>query len=194
MLATLASIKARLGLDLFDTADDNLLTSILKHVSARFAAECNRIFDYGAGLTYEFRADQANIFVDHPPVQSVTQFDVKSTESEGWTLQSGIDYLLLPRRTVIELLQPIGARFQIARVTYTGGYILPGTTPTVNQTSLPDDIEQACIEQVAYWYQRRSQLGLQSTSNDSGIITKYQSLDLLPQVRATLKRYERWLC
>src|SRR5947209_6440675 len=78
MLTQLATLKSRLGLDLFDTTDDVVITSILKHVSARFAAECNRIFDYGAGLTYEFRANQINIIVDHPPIELVSQFDLKT--------------------------------------------------------------------------------------------------------------------
>src|SRR6266480_7945213 len=103
MLTQLATIKSRLGLDPFDTAGEPLLTSLLKHVSARFAAECNRIFDYGAGLTYEFRADQLNILVDHPPVELVTQFHLKTTEAEGWSLQSAIDYLLGPQKSLIEL-------------------------------------------------------------------------------------------
>src|SRR5258708_39963986 len=103
MLTQLATIKSRLGLDPFDTADDQLLTSLLKHVSARFAAECNRIFDYGTGLIYEFRADQLNILVDHPPIQAVAQFDLKTSESEGWILQSSITYLLSATKSVIEL-------------------------------------------------------------------------------------------
>src|SRR6266403_6170756 len=115
MLTTLPTIKSRLGLDPFDTADDPLLTSLLKHVSARFAAECNRIFDYGTALTYEFRAEQLNILVDHPPIQAVTQFDLKTTESEGWLLQSSFSYLLSPTRTVVELAQPIGSSRQLGR-------------------------------------------------------------------------------
>ena len=64
MLTQLSTIKSRLGLDAFDTTDDPLLTSLLKHVSARFTAECNRVFDYGAAPTDGFRADQLNILVD----------------------------------------------------------------------------------------------------------------------------------
>ena len=79
------------------------------------------------------------------------------------------------------------------RVTYNGGYLLPGTAPVPGALTLPDDLEQACIEQVAYWYQRRAQLGLMSVSNDSGIVQQFQSSDLLPQVRAVLKHYERWV-
>jgi len=193
MLAQLATIKARLGLEAFAPDDDALLTNLLKHVSARFAAECNRVFDYGAGLTYEFRADQFNIVVDHPPIQVISQFDLKSTESEGWTLQPAIDYLLSPQKSVVELAQPLGTSRQLGRITYSGGYILPGTTPTGSQIALPDDIEQACIEQVAYWYQRRSQLGLLSITSGDSTVQQFQSADLLPQVQAVLSHYERWV-
>ena len=106
---------------------------------------------------------------------------------------SAIDYLLSPQKTLIELTQPLGQSGQLGRVTYTGGYILPGTAPVPGALTLPDDLEQACIEQVAYWYQRRAQLGLMSVSNDSGIVQQFQSSDLLPKVRAVLKHYERWV-
>jgi len=193
MLTQLATLKARLGLELFDTTEDVGLTNLLRHVSARFAAECNRVFDYGAALTYEFRADQINIVVDRQPIELVSQFALKSSESEGWILQTEVEYLLSPKKSVIELAEPLGSVRQLGRVTYTGGYVLPGATPTGNQVALPDDIEQACIEQVVYWYSRRSQLGLLSISSEAGIVQQFQSADLLPQVRATLKRYERWL-
>jgi len=194
MLAQLSTIKARLGLEQFDTTDDSILTNLLRHVSARFAIECNRIFDYGAALTYDFRAEQINIIVDRPPIELVSQFELKTTEAEGWLPQLAIDYLLSPRKAVIELPEPIGISGQLARVTYTGGYILPGTTPTGNQIALPDELELACIEQVAYWYQRRTQLGLLSVSSEGGsTVQQFQSSDLLPQVRAVLKRYERFL-
>jgi len=193
MLTQLATLKSRLGLEIFDTTDDLVLTSILKHVSARFAAECNRIFDYGAGLTYEFRANQINIIVDHPPIELVSQFHLKTTEAEGWVLQLSIDYLLSEKKSVIELAVPLGTSRQLGRVTYTGGYILPGATPTGNQIALPDDIEQACIDQVAYWYQRRTQLGLVSVTSGDSTVQQFQTSDLLPQVQAVLKHYERWV-
>src|SRR2546426_11521464 len=129
MLTTLLNIKSRLGLDAFDTENDFILTCTLKHVSARFAAECNRTFDYGVDLKFEFRGDQENILVDHPPIESVSKFELKTTESEGWGPQSAIGYLLSPQKTTIELAEPLGTTAQLGRVTYTGGYILPGGTP-----------------------------------------------------------------
>jgi hypothetical protein len=55
-------------------------------------------------------------------------------------------------------------------------------------------LEQACVEQVVYWYQRRTQLGLVSISSEGGlgVVQQFQSSDLLPQVSAMIKKYERW--
>src|SRR2546421_617317 len=92
--------------------------------------------------------------------------------------------------TVIELQFPLGSWKQLARVTYTGGYILPGSTPTGNQLALPNDLEQACVEQASYWYQRRSQLGLLSITSGDSTVQHFQSSDLLPQVQAVLTHYE----
>jgi len=193
MLTQLLTLKIRLGLEAFDPTDDVTLLNLVKLVSARFSAECNRVFDYGAGITFEFRGDQLNIAVNRPPIQSVTQFELKSTEAEGWLVQSNIDYVLSPTKVIIELAQPLGSSRQLGRVTYTGGYVLPGTAASGNQIALPDEIELACLEQAAYWYQRRAQLGLVSISSDSGLVQQYQSADLLPQVQAVLRRWGRWL-
>src|ERR1051325_5084320 len=132
MLAQLSTLKSRLGFEQFDTTDDLILTNLLRHVSGRFALECNRIFDYGAGITYEFRAEQINIVVNRPPIELVTQFELKTTESEGWLPQSSISYLRSPTKALIELQEPLGISGQLGRVTYTGAYILPGTSPTGN--------------------------------------------------------------
>ena len=41
-------------------------------------------------------------------------------------------------------------------LTYAAGYVLPGTDPSAGQTPLPSDLEQAGIEQVAFWFQNRT--------------------------------------
>jgi hypothetical protein len=193
MLTQLSTLKTRLGLEIFDTTDDVILTNILKHVSARFAADCNRIFDYGAFLAYEFPADEIHLSVDHPPIELVSEFALKTTEAEGWIVQPDVDYLLSPKKAIVALAERLGTSRQLGRVIYTGGYVLPGAPPAVNQIALPAEIEQACIDQAAYWYLRRSQLGLLSLSNDAGIIQQFQSSDLLPAVQAVLRHYERWI-
>src|SRR5712675_1932805 len=108
MLTTIAALKARLGIEQFESTDDVLITSILKHVSARFEAECNRRFEAQANVAFEFRANEVLVVPDRLPIQSVSAFDLKTSEAEGWTPQNQMDYLLSPQKSVIELAAPLG--------------------------------------------------------------------------------------
>ena len=45
-------------------------------------------------------------------------------------------------------------------MTYTAGYVLPGTDPESGQVAIPPDLEQACIEQSAAWFQNKDRIGL----------------------------------
>jgi len=76
-------------------------------------------------------------------------------------------------------------------VTYTCGYVLPGTAPAPGQTALPDDLEDAAVEQIAFWFQKRDNLSLRTCWPYNGTYKMYLSLDLLPGVSATLRSYER---
>jgi hypothetical protein len=190
MLTTLETIKSRLGIDSFDTRDDVLLNRFLRHASTRFEMECNRKFDRLENATDQFAGDTSDLIVTRYPVETVTAFELKTSERTGWEALSDVDYLLQPGG-VIRLAQILGAESQLLRVTYTGGYVLPGDAPAAGQTALPDDLEQACVEQIAFWYQRREQLGIVNISGEGGTIKLPNNPDLLPQVLAALKRYAR---
>jgi len=69
---------------------------------------------------------------------------------------------------------------------------MPGTTPGTGQTALPDDLEQAAVEQVAFWFQNRHKLGLIRNRPNLGTYQQFAQLDLLPSVKTVLKHYERW--
>ena len=76
-------------------------------------------------------------------------------------------------------------------MTYTGGYVLPGDTPAAGQTALPDDLEQAAVEQLAYWFRNRDNTGLLRSWPHDGTYQAFLQADLLLEVRAVLKKYER---
>ena len=189
-LTQLSSVKARLGVS--DTADDALLTNLIKFASGRFERQCNRLFDRQADTTDEFSADRCELRVARYPIESVSAFHLKSDETEGWVAQTGVEYLIR-RACLISLPFPLGDCSQLVRVTYTGGYVLPGTSPGAGQTALPDDLEQACVEQVAFWYQRRDQLGLITVPSDGRTFYQLGQIDLLPNVRPVLTKYERYV-
>ena len=201
MLTQLTTVKARLAIDPLDTGFDALLTNTINAISTRFDHETNRTLARTTGMTEEFSCDQTEILVPCYPIESVTKFELKSTEAEGWVEQTGIDFLLR-RKCIISLALPLSFSSPssisnllspAARVTYTGGFVLPGTTPSAGQTALPDDLEQAAVEQVAHWFQTRDTLGLDTIWPHSGTYEKFSKLSLLLPVQAILKYYQRWV-
>lgn len=198
MLTQLTTVKSRLGLAETDVKDDALLLCTIRAVGARFEAECHRRFGRVADALCEFRAGVARIAVDRYPIERVTRFDLKTTEAEGWLEQTGVDYLISPRRAVIELASPLGEFHQLARVTFDGGYVLPGNPDPQPQPSdpqpvrLPADLEHAAVEQVAHWYQQRDRLGVSTSWPHGGTYERFEELDLLSSVKAVLKSYQRW--
>ena len=161
MLAQLATVKARLAIPDIDTTSDALLTNAIKAVSARFDRECNRTLARTENATCEFDAATTEIGVPVYPIETVTKWETKESESEGWVEQPAPSYLIRSA-CVISLHAPLSAinsAPSTGRVTYTGGYLLPGTVPpppVPPATPLPADIEQAAVEQVAFWFQKRT--------------------------------------
>jgi hypothetical protein len=198
MLTTLSTLKLRLALAPADTTFDALLTSAITAVSSRFDRETNRTLARTENATHEFDPADTEILVPCYPIESVQKFELKTTESEGWLEQPDVQYLVrhsciislhAPRSTLHASSSSVPS---LSRVTYTGGYVLPGATPAPGQTTLPADLETAAIEQVAYWFQTRDYLGLKTHWPSGGIYLQFTGLPLLPAVSTTLKQYERW--
>lgn len=197
-LATLAQFKERLGIEVFETEDDARLTNYLQLVTRRFEIECHRQFARTEAETFEFQADLPFVMVPRLPVESVSAIHLKSDETEGWVLQT-VSYLLSQRGGLVRFVAgELGGADQIGRITYTGGFVLPGATAAPGQTELPDDLRVAAIEQAVVYWQNRDRQGLGSVSGDGGSVSQnpvsvVTPLDLLPTVRAILARYERWV-
>src|SRR6266849_5954938 len=132
MLTQLSTVKSRLALVVTDY--DDLLTNAIKAVSARFDKECNRTLARTASVTHEFDATDTEVMPPCYPVESVTKFELKSNETDGWSEQTGVQYLIR-RQCIISLSVPFNSQPStlnspaLARVTLTGGYVLPGDTP-----------------------------------------------------------------
>src|SRR5207247_8961902 len=134
MLTQLATVKSRLALVVTDY--DDLLTNAIKAVSARFDKETNRTLSRTTSATHEFDAADTEILTPCYPVESVTKFELKSNETDGWSEQTGVQYLI-SRKCVISLSvslnslsSSLNSQLSTTRLTYTGGYVLPGTSPS----------------------------------------------------------------
>src|SRR6185503_13137858 len=120
-------------------------TNAITALSARFDKETNRTLARTVTATFEFSADDLEISVPIYPIESVTKFETKTSESAGWIEQTSVEYLIR-KSCIISLsnnfrLQTLDFRPGLARITYTGGYVLPGSTPSAGQTGLPPDLE-----------------------------------------------------
>src|SRR5437016_12981861 len=148
MLTQLSTVKTRLALTVTDY--DGILTNAIKAVSDRFDKETNRTLARTTAATHQFDATDTEVSPPCYPIESVTKFELKSNETDGWIEQTGVQYLIR-RQCVISLSVPLNSQLStlnsagLARVTYTAGYVLPGDTPAAGQTALPDDLEQAAV-------------------------------------------------
>ena len=194
MLTQLATIKARLAIDSLNVQYDDLLTTALTALSSRFDRETNRTLARTVNATHELDASDTEIIPTCTPIEAVSKFEIKYNETDGWVQQANVDYLIR-NSCIISLSSPLStlnSQASTCRITYTGGYVLPGNTPGPGQTALPPDLEQAAIEQVAYWFQNRDKLGLLRYWPKDGVYLQFDKLDLLPTVLAILRKYERW--
>jgi hypothetical protein len=199
MLTSLDSLKSRLNIDAIDVTADDMLTFIIEAVSARFDQETNRTLARTENGTFEFDADDLEISVPCYPVEAVTKFETKTSESEGWIEATGVAHIIR-KSCIISLSSPLSFSLCsipnsqssfLGRVTYTGGYVLPDTEPSEGQTTLPADLEHACIEQAAFWYTRRDMVGLDTSWPKGGVLQRFSKLDLLLPVARILQTYKR---
>src|SRR6266705_2873294 len=106
MLTQLSTVKTRLAIVVTDY--DDLLTNAIKAVSARFDKETNRSLARTTTATHEFDATDTEILPPCYPVESVTKFELKSNETDGWSEQTGVQYLIR-RACVISLSFPLNS-------------------------------------------------------------------------------------
>jgi hypothetical protein len=198
MLTQLTTVKSRLALDALDPTYDALLSSAIAAFSSRFDLETNRTLARTVNAQFEFPAEDSEVSVPCFPIESVTRFERKISETEGWLEQAEVEYLI--RKGCLISLATSFAKVSsswnsppaLVRVTYTGGYLLPGSAAVPGATPLPADLSQAVVEQVAFWFQTRNELGIVRQWPRGGDYKQLVDSDLLPSVRETLGKYKRF--
>jgi hypothetical protein len=189
MITQLSTVKGRLGIDEFEVKYDDLLTRAIKAVGTRFERICRRKFGRAVDFEQEFGIEEVEVALVLYPLEGVAKFEAREKETDAWVEKTGVDYLVRAG-CVVSLRKRLGD-YGMGQVTYTGGYVLPGTTVGAGQTGLPDDLEQAAVEQVAAWFMNRDKVGLVRSWPKGGVYEEFQQTELLPGVAEVLKGYER---
>jgi hypothetical protein len=200
MLTTLSTLKTRLAIDQADPQHDVVLTNALRALSARFDKETNRTLARTENATFEFDPRDTELSPPCYPIESVTKFETKTSEASGWQEVAPAPDFLLRSSCIISLGAPLNPQLsplspQLARVTYSGGYLLPGDGSQLSTLNfqLPSDLEQAAVEQIAYWFQNRDRLGLKTFWPSGDAYRQFAALDLLAPVQAVLSHHRRLL-
>lgn len=193
MLTQLQTLKDRLKIT--DVIDDDYLNRLISQCSDAFERYCNRKFARVEADTQEFRGNELECIVARYPVELVIGFELKSDEDTGWEDVADPSYVVR-FDCIVSLADALGSDQDQARVIFTGGYVLPGTTPGDGQTALPADLEAACVEQCSFWYRNKALVGVSSASGGGSSVSfdpksVVTPLALLPVAIATLEKYRR---
>jgi len=200
LLATLEEFKDRYGFE--GTADDEVLTDLLRHVTGLLAAAAGRICGGEETLllaqrTHLFSAgqNQQSLWLHAWPVAAVTSVKEAAdgafadadelAEDDDFRIDAALGRLLrigcgwLPGEAAIQ-------------VAYRAGFVPAGETAEEGETELPPELREACLQQAGYFWQRRASLGLSGGSaGQGGSVSWGGQDDLLPGVRAIVARYGR---
>ena len=190
-LTTLAKVKTLL--ELTETDWDGLINELIGAVSERCASYCNRDFENKSRVEYHDGGGRYLYLMGLPVVGSITSIYGSDTwEWASGDLINADDYFLHASGMV-------GYRYgawpygpKALKVTYTGGYdaFYEGEgSPPEGYNPVPDDLEMAARTQVAYDFNRRKDVGLESVSFPDGSIQKVSSGEFLSSVKQVLDRY-----
>lgn len=141
-LTTLSKAKEYLDIESDDTEFDSLLERLITASSRQIEAYCNRKFEI---QSYSETCDGAAsdiLFLDHTPVVSVTSLSIDDESVAAEDFKVYDDYIRLLSR----LFAPGALNVS---VTYSAGYF------DAQSESPPVDLEDACIQLVAFKYNLR---------------------------------------
>ena len=207
-LCTLAQVKAFLGIATADEDNDDLLTSFIERTSSRLAGEAGRVL---GGVACLERAAHVELFSPQPRTQVLWAAAwpmVSITEIKEALYGAFDDVDALVANEGYQVLLATGQLMRIGRwmagaasvrVTYTGGYTPPtefladGYEQGAGEVLLPPAVTEAAVQQVAFSFNRRDELGQTSAGVQGGSFSTYAKDELLPNVRQVMAMYRRLL-
>jgi len=179
-LTSLANVRAYL--DLGVSTYDTMLEDFIDRVTDQFETYCSRYFK-AADYTEYLDGKGLNIlFPKQWPINSVASIYDDSDWAWGETTVIDSDDYRIVDDIYVQLKSSVFTKYiQNIKITYNAGY-----------TTIPEDLEQAAIEQVAWLFRKnQGQLeGVTSKSLGDGSIT-YYGLAILPGAVEVLNRYQR---
>ena len=149
--------------ELGDTTQDNLLTDYINQVSWLLNSMCDREIKSRVQTEYYDGPGGYMLYLDNPPVASLTLYQDSARAWATATLIAATDYVLYTETGKIWLT---GTAFlddaRVIKAAYTGGW-----------STIPYDLQGLCVQLIEKRYTRRKSEGKTSTSDESGKSTSW---------------------
>lgn len=186
--ATLEAVKSRL--DIADTIDDGMITSVISAASRSIDKTCNRLFSPVTEVRYFTAMCGTQLDIDDITTVTTIQTDSDGdrTYEDTW---SATDFDLEPYNAAAQ-----GEAYTQLHTTPTGRYAFPTVRRGVKITgvwgwaTIPYPVTEACILLTIRWFKRKdSPFGI-AGSNELGQVQMMATRD--PDVRAMLEPYRKF--
>lgn len=182
-LCTKDNVKDFLGITGFKPEDETLIEDTIDRVTDLFENYCRRKFK---SATYtEYHSPQTNdnkIFPKNFPITSITNMYDDPDRSYGSdTLITASEYGVVDDVYVEWIDGSFSGGTNSVKITYVGGY-----------STIPEDLTQACVEEVARRFKRRKDLEVTQKTLTDGSRTMLAG-DFLPQTKMVLNLYKKRL-
>lgn len=194
-ICTLADVRERLGIS--DTDHDAAINRIVSGLTVLFETHCDRpLIVNSADVTEYYTGRGQYLQLMRYPIVAITSITESLTyDFDGATAMiANEDYRLLRAGmsgVLCSLLCDFSSAPDSIRVIYKGGFCSAGQTPGEGQWLMPADLREAGIEQSSFIFKRKDDLGLSGVGFESGSISKFSPMDLLPMVKKILDSYRR---
>jgi hypothetical protein len=183
-LATLEQLKRQLGFKDSDTQYDAKLTFFLDAASSWVESYCNRIFSEDT-YTETLHGNGSNMITPRQwPVTAVSE--LRTSQDREWSssdsLVASTDYGIDQDGMEIVLFSsyfPVG--YNVVQVTYTGGY-----------STIPDDLQFACVLTAEWFYKHNNRGDSGRTSVGKQGENVAVLADIPPMIRTLLQPYKRF--
>ncbi|HOQ06044.1 MAG TPA: hypothetical protein PKY88_12620 [Anaerohalosphaeraceae bacterium] len=198
MLCTLEQIRQRLGVTSLSAEESAVLTGLIGSVTAMAEQYCHRglvlpeepVTEVYTGGTPYLRL-RAFPIAGLQSIRIAADWDFDSAEplvsSEYRLLQSGRSGIVYR----VDLPWPAEPPDSI-QVVYRGGYVPAGSEPASSaEVPMPADLQESAVEQVSFLFKRKDDIGLSGVSFQGGSFSKFENIDLLPQVKRIWDAYKR---
>ncbi len=181
-LTTLADVSTYIGAS--DTTQDVVITALISNASAFIERFCNRTFAVTAYTETRNGNNRPRMMLNNSPITAVTSLSIDAVTIPastgptvpGYTfdehsiyLRSGGAYNVFSRDV------------QNVQVSYSAGF-----------STVPSDVEQACIELIAFKLAKRSRLDKKSETLGTQQTISFDTSDMPASVKTALLPYQRF--